>query len=134
MLNAWLKSSTPLTSQSPMSPHLVVADSSTTVGTGVVACAPTVMALVASNVPLVVVTTTMVVAPMEQQYGVSALRSVPEADETAWLTGVPTECAPKFVNGMVSVVPTGLWIQSPASGASQEGRSPTNEWSGRDHE
>ena len=98
-----------------MSPHLVVADSSTAVGTGVVACAPTVMALVASNVPLVVVTTTMVVAP-----AVSALRSVPEADEAAWLTGAPTECAPKSVDGMVSVVPTGLWTQSPASGASEE--------------
>ena len=69
-------------------------------GIGVVACVPTVMALVASNVPFVEVTTTVVVDPF------SAVRRVPTANELAWRTATPMPCAPKSVDAMVSVVPT----------------------------
>ena len=61
----------------------------------------TVMALARSNVPLVTVTTMVVVAP-----ATSAVRRVPTAaDDPAWVTATPTACAPKSVDGMVSVVP-----------------------------
>ena len=71
------------------------------VGTGVVLWLLTVIALARSNVPLVTVTTTVVVAP-----ATSAVRRVPTAaDDPAWVTVTPTACAPKSVDGIVSVVP-----------------------------
>ena len=84
----------------PLSSPFIPLRSSTTVGIGVVACVPTVMALVASNVPFVEVTTIVVVDPF------SAVRRVPTANELAWRTATPMPCAPKSVDAMVSVVPS----------------------------